>query len=110
MQTNTFGANRLKLQEYQAEHLVKEINITAAKLVREVVGNKAFVAGIVGPTGQFPAPLGEIPWLELVEIFREQVEALAQGGVDFIFLETFSDLGEIRAALYACLLYTSRCV
>lgn len=107
VQTNTFGANRLKLQEYQAEHLVKEINITAAKLVREVVGNKAFVAGIVGPTGQFPAPLGEIPWLELVEIFREQVEALAQGGVDFIFLETFSDLGEIRAALYAAKEYTN---
>lgn len=106
VQTNTFGANRLKLQEYQAEHLVKEINITAAKLVREAVGTKSFVAGIVGPTGQFPAPLGAIPWLDLVEVFREQVEALAQGGVDFIFLETFSDLGEVRAALYAAKEYT----
>jgi len=106
LQTNTFGANRLKLQEYQAAHLVKEINITAARLVREVADNKAFVAGIVGPTGHFPAPLGEIPWLELVDVFREQVQALEEGGVDFIFLETFSDLGEIRAALYAAKQYT----
>lgn len=107
VQTNTFGATRLKLQEYQAAHLVEEINVTAARLVREVVGAEAFVAGIVGPTGQFPAPLGEISWLELVDVFREQVTSLAQGGVDFLFLETFSDLGEIRAALYAAKQYTS---
>lgn len=107
VQTNTFGATRLKLQEYDAAHLVEEINITAARLVREVVGTQAFVAGIVGPTGQFPAPLGEITWLELVDVFREQVIALEKGGVDFIFLETFSDLGEIRAALYAAKQYTS---
>jgi len=107
VQTNTFGATRLKLQEYQAAHRVEEINITAVKLVREVVGNKAFVAGIVGPTGHFPAPLGEIPWLELVDVFRQQVTALAKGGADFIFLETFADLGEIRAALFAAKEYTS---
>lgn len=106
IQTNTFGANRLKLKEYQAESRVVEVNITAAKLVREAINDKAFVAGIVGPTGQFPAPLGDIPWSELVEVFAEQVLALEKGGADFIFLETFSDLGEIRAALLAAKKYT----
>lgn len=107
LQTNTFGANRLKLQEYKAQDRVKEINLTAARLVREVVGNNAFVAGIVGPTGYFPAPLSEYTWAQLVEVFREQVEALQAGGVDFLFLETFSDLGEARAALFAAKNYTN---
>ena len=107
IQTNTFGANSLKLGEYQSSHLVKEINKTAAVLVREVVGRKAFVAGIIGPTGHFPAPLGDISWQQLVDVFAEQAKALEEGGVDFIFLETFSDLGEIRAALYAVKNHTS---
>lgn len=107
LQTNTFGANRLKLGEFGAANRVREINREAARLVREVVKDRTFVAGIIGPTGHFPAPLGEVEWLELVEIFREQSQALAEGGVDFLFLETFSDLGEIRAALYAAKNYTS---
>lgn len=107
LQTNTFGANRFKLQEYNAQGRVKEINLTAARLVREVAGNKAFVAGIIGPTGYFPAPLSEYSWAELVEVFREQAEALQKGGVDFLFLETFSDLGEARAALFAAKNYTT---
>ncbi|MDD2553206.1 MAG: homocysteine S-methyltransferase family protein, partial [Desulfotomaculaceae bacterium] len=60
----------------------------------------------IGPTGQFPAPLGDLPWTELVEVFGRQARALEAGGVDFIFLETFSDLGEIRAALVAARKYT----
>lgn len=106
IQTNTFGANRLKLSEYQAADRVKEINITAARLVRESVSGKAFVAGIVGPSGHFPSPLGDMSWQELVEVFTEQVTSLEKGGVDFIFLETFSDLGEIRAALFAAKQFT----
>lgn len=106
IQTNTFGATSLKLAEYNASSRVEEINITAARLVREAVGTKAFVAGIVGPTGQLPYPLGNISWLDLVDVFARQVEALEKGGVDLIFLETFSDLGEIRAALYAAKQFT----
>jgi len=107
LQTNTFGANSLKLQDYQVASKVKEINLTAAKLAREVVGNSAFVAGIIGPTGHFPAPLGDITWSDLVDVFKEQAIALEEGGVDFLFLETFLDLGEIRAALFAAKTYTS---
>ncbi|MGI6144718.1 MAG: dihydropteroate synthase [Clostridia bacterium] len=105
--TNTFGANRLKLQEYQASSRVKEINLTAARIVKEIAGEKTFIAGTVGPTGHFPAPLGEYTWAQLVDVFREQIEALQEGGVDFILLETFSDLGEARAALYAAKNYTT---
>lgn len=105
--TNTFGANSLKLQEYQASAKVEEINFTAAKIAKEAAQNKAFVAGVVGPTGQFPEPLGKIPWLELKMIFKEQVIALEAGGADFIFMETFSDLGELRAALSAAKEYTN---
>lgn len=105
--TNTFGANRLKLQEYHASSRVEEINITATQLARAARGNKkAYIAGTVGPTGQFPAPLGNFSWSQLVEVFKEQVTALEKAGVDYIFLETFSDLGEIRAALYAAKNYT----
>jgi 5-methyltetrahydrofolate--homocysteine methyltransferase len=107
LQTNTFGANRLKLQEYHAENQVWDINLTAARLVRAIAGDKAFVAGIIGPTGYFPAPLSDYNWSELVEVFREQAEALQEGGVDFLFLETFSDLGEARAALFAAKNYTN---
>ncbi|PKM87945.1 MAG: 5-methyltetrahydrofolate--homocysteine methyltransferase [Firmicutes bacterium HGW-Firmicutes-12] len=107
IQTNTFGANRLKLSEYNSSSRVREINITAARYVREVVEDKAFVAGIIGPTGHFPSPLGDIDWTDLVDVFKEQSIALEEGGVDFIFLETFSDLGEIRAALFAAKNYTS---
>ena len=62
---------------------------------------------MVGPTGHFPASLGTYTWQELVLVFREQVEALAAGGVDLILLETFADLGEIRAALFAAKNYTT---
>ena len=58
IQTNTFGANRLKLEEYNAGERVSEINLTAAKIAREIVGQQAFIAGMVGPTGHFPASLG----------------------------------------------------
>lgn len=107
VQTNTFGANSLKLGEYGFASKVKEINLTAARLVREVVQHKAFVAGIIGPTGHFPIPLGDVEWTDLVEVFKEQSIALEEGGADFIMLETFSDLGEIRAALFAAKNYTS---
>lgn len=106
IQTNTFGATSLKLDEYKASSRVEEINITAARLVREAVGTRAYIAGIVGPTGHLPYPLGNISWLDLVAVFAQQVQALEKGGVDFIFLETFTDLGEIRAALYAAKQFT----
>lgn len=101
IETNTFGANRLKLAEFGCQDKVREINALAVGLAREAAGSQSFVAGIVGPTGQFPRPIGSVPFLELKEVFAEQIQALSLAGVDMIYLQTFSDLGEARAAYLA---------
>ncbi|HCP15875.1 MAG TPA: 5-methyltetrahydrofolate--homocysteine methyltransferase, partial [Peptococcaceae bacterium] len=100
-ETNTFGANTLKLQEYGYENRLREINQLAARLARQAAGPKGYVAGLIGPTGHFPRPIGDHSFLALKEIFRDQIQILAESGVDMIYLQTFSDLGEARAALLA---------
>lgn len=102
--TNTFGGNRKKLTAAGFRGSAVEVNRAAAALAREAVaeaGGQALVAGDVGPTGEFVAPFGPLSFAEAYEAFREQIGALADGGVDFVLLETFSDLGEARAALLA---------
>ncbi|MGE5553791.1 MAG: homocysteine S-methyltransferase family protein [Betaproteobacteria bacterium] len=102
--TNTFGGNRRKLAAYGLGGAVAELNRAAAQLAREAVaaaGGDALVAGDVGPTGEFVEPFGPLAFAEAYDLYREQIKALAAGGVDFILLETFSDLGEARAAALA---------
>jgi 5-methyltetrahydrofolate--homocysteine methyltransferase len=99
--TNTFGGNRIKLAEYGIGSKTVAINASAARDAKTVAAGRAFVAGTVGPTGKLIEPLGPLSFPEAVEVFREQAEALAEGGADFLLLETFSDLREIRAALHA---------
>jgi methionine synthase I (cobalamin-dependent)/5,10-methylenetetrahydrofolate reductase len=104
IETNTYGANRFKLASYDLHDKVRRINIRGAKLareVREVSGQPVFVAGAVGPLGKPIQPVGLIAALEARAIFREQIEALLEGGVDLIILETFGDLEEMRQALIA---------
>ena len=115
LETNTFGANRLKLQHHGLDSQVREINLAAARLAREVAdadgSGDVLVAGAVGPLGVRLEPYGPTSAEEAREIFREQMSALAEGGVDCFLLETFGDLIEIQQALLAarevCLLYTS---
>ncbi len=100
--TNTFGGNRLKLSEYGLEDRVREINIKAVEIAREAAGEeRCRVAASIGPTGQFVEPTGRLGFQKAYRVFREQADALADAGPDFILLETFSDLGEIRAAFLA---------
>lgn len=100
--TNTFGGNRIKLGEYGLGEKVYEINKKGVEIARELAVKKnKYVAASVGPTGQFMKPLGDKSFEELHEVFKEQIYALSKGKPDFIILETFSDLGEIRAALLA---------
>ena len=104
IETNTYGANRFKLAGYDLADRVRKINIRGARLareMREVSGQPVFVAGAVGPLGKPIQPVGLIPALEARSIFREQIEALLEGGVDLIILETFRDLEEMRQALIA---------
>ena len=104
IETNTFGANRAKLEAYNLEGQVREINKRAAKLAREareISGRPVFIAGAVGPSGRPLQAPDEHRLNELRSIFREQIEALLVGGVDLLILETFSSLPEMRQAVLA---------
>jgi homocysteine S-methyltransferase len=106
VETNTFGANALKLDAYGLADHVSEINRKAATLAREareVAGQAVFIAGAVGPTGVTPAPAADdaSQLATLRAAFTEQITALVEGGVDLIILETFSSLVELRQAVLA---------
>ena len=101
IQTNTFGALRNKLQPYGLDERLREINIAAARLAREAAGDRVYVAGSIGPLGVRIEPYGPTSFDEARAMFREQAEALAEGGVDLFVLETFSDITEIEQALRA---------
>jgi 5-methyltetrahydrofolate--homocysteine methyltransferase len=101
IETNTFGANRIKLADYKLDKKVAEINIAAAKIARKAIGDKGFVCGSIGPLGKMLDPLGEITFDQAYEAFAEQAKALEEGGVDVISVETLSDLQEMRAAVIA---------
>ncbi len=100
--TNTFGGNRYRLMLHRLEDRVAELNRAAASILRREVslsGVDALVAGDIGPSGGLLLPLGELTYPEAVEAFREQAAALVEGGVDVIWIETMSDLEEVRAAV-----------
>lgn len=99
LETNSFGANRIKLAEYGLEESVREINARAAALAKEVAGSDVLVAGAIGPLGIRIEPYGPTSLDQARQFFREQAEALLEGGADAILLETFADLSEIRQAL-----------
>jgi methionine synthase / methylenetetrahydrofolate reductase(NADPH) len=102
LETNSFGANRVKLAQYGLEAQVKEINQAAARLAREAAGDKPIlVAGAVGPLGLRIEPYGPTSRAETRDAFREQLQALADGGADLFILETFTDLDEIEQAIAA---------
>ncbi len=102
LMTNTFGGNRKRLALHGHENRVAELNRTAAILLRSEVqaaGGHALVAGDIGPSGEIMAPIGTLDEAEAVDVFAEQAAALVAGGVDLIWIETMSDLAEIKAAI-----------
>ena len=102
IETNTFGASRLKLDHYGLEDRTEELNAVAVKIAKQAAGDRAKVAGSMGPTGRFVEPLGDLPFEEAYQAYFEQSGALARAGVDYLILETFIDIQEMRAALLAC--------
>jgi 5-methyltetrahydrofolate--homocysteine methyltransferase len=98
--TNTFGANRFRLEPHGLSDRVTEINRAAAALAREVVAGKAVVAGDIGPTARFLA-LGEVTEEELSAVFAEQAAALGKAGVDWIVVESMTDMEEMAIAVKA---------
>ncbi|MGC9975922.1 MAG: homocysteine S-methyltransferase family protein [Syntrophales bacterium] len=98
--TCAFGANRLKLGQYGFTN-VKEINKQLVVLARRTLGNGALIAGDISSTGHFVEPFGDLVFEEAVEIFKEQIRGLLEGGVDLLVIETMMDIQEARAALIA---------
>jgi len=101
LETNTFGANPVKLSAYGLAERAEEINRAAARLAREAAGTRASVAGAIGPLGIRIEPWGPTSRDEATAHFRRQVLGLLEGGVDGFVLETFSDLAEIECAYAA---------
>jgi methionine synthase I (cobalamin-dependent)/5,10-methylenetetrahydrofolate reductase len=101
IETNTFGANRMKLSAYGLSSHVHDINSAAAKLARDAAGNDALVAGAVGPLGVRVEPYGPTALDEARSTFAEQLKGLKDGGVDVFILETFADVHEMEQAINA---------
>ncbi|PYS69921.1 MAG: bifunctional homocysteine S-methyltransferase/methylenetetrahydrofolate reductase [Acidobacteria bacterium] len=101
IETNTFGATAHNLQQYGLEANLHEINVLAAKIAREAAGERAYVAGAIGPLGLRIEPYGPTSFDEAKDLFKAQAIALLEGGVDLFCLETFSDVSEIRQAIRA---------
>ncbi len=103
LETNSFGANRLKLAQFGLSSQTRELNKRAAELAREAAadGHDVLVAGAVGPLGVRLEPYGPTSASEAQAVFREQMEGLKEGGADLFILETFGDLHEIGQAIAA---------
>lgn len=117
-ETNTFSANRISQADYGAEHLVREINLASARLARSIAdeyaardGRPRFVAGALGPTNKTLSlspdvndpGYREVDFDTLKDVYREQIDALVEGGVDFILIETIFDTLNAKAAIMAAL-------
>lgn len=102
IETNTYGANRLKLERHGVAGDLHAINFRGAKIAKEardITGRPVFIAGSIGPLDAAGADLGGPPHDEAAALYREQVDALVEGGVDLILFETFLDLDQLCAAV-----------
>jgi methionine synthase I (cobalamin-dependent) len=100
--TNTFGGTAPRLALHGLDDRVREVNLAGAAIARRVADEYgALVAGDVGPTGELLEPLGTLSHEQAVELFREQIAALREGGADMVLIETMSALGEVEAAVAA---------
>jgi methionine synthase I (cobalamin-dependent)/5,10-methylenetetrahydrofolate reductase len=101
LETNTFGANRIKLAAFGLADRLHAINVQGVRIARHAARERAYVAGSIGPLGIRVEPWGKTGLDEAEAYFREQAAALLDGGVDLFILETFRDLNELLAAIRA---------
>jgi methionine synthase I (cobalamin-dependent)/5,10-methylenetetrahydrofolate reductase len=101
LETNTYGANRLKLRAFGIDDELKDINARGAEIARRAAGDAVYVAGAIGPLGVRIEPYGPTSLEEARHYFREQAEALLEGGVDLFVLETISNIAEMEQAIAA---------
>jgi homocysteine S-methyltransferase len=108
IETNTFGAHRLKLGPHGFDKDVRRINAEGARIARQAAAGRALVAGSLGPLGKPLEPFGNITYAEAVAVYREQAEGLAEGEVDLFLVETMPSLDQARAAVEAIRAVSSR--
>jgi methionine synthase I (cobalamin-dependent)/5,10-methylenetetrahydrofolate reductase len=101
LETNTYGANRMKLKAFGLEDELREINVQGVRIARDAAGDGVYVAGAIGPLGIRIEPYGPTSRDEARAIFAEQAAALLEGGVDLFILETMSNISEIEQAIAA---------
>jgi homocysteine S-methyltransferase len=101
LETNTFGANAFRLARHGCQDQLKQINRRGVELAREAAGDGILVAGSVGPLGVHIEPLGKTSLEEARAAFAEQIEVLAEAGVDLLILETFGSVEELHQAILA---------
>ncbi|MDQ3412263.1 MAG: bifunctional homocysteine S-methyltransferase/methylenetetrahydrofolate reductase [Chloroflexota bacterium] len=104
IETNTFGANRFRLEGFGLAAKVRQINrqgVRLAREAREVSGSSALVAGSIGPTARTLAPFGTTSAADVQAAFQEQIEAMVEAGVDLLVIETIGNLDEMTAAIAA---------
>src|SRR6201997_5769416 len=100
IETNTFGGNSFRLARHSLADKVRDINRAGVRIAREAAKSfDVWVAGSVGPLGARIEPLGKTSFQEARDAFREQIQALGEGGVDLLILETFGYLEEIHQAI-----------
>ena len=101
LETNTYGANRMKLRAFGIEDELRDINVRGAELARQAANDRVYVAGAIGPLGIRIEPYGPTGLEEARDVFREQAEALRDGGVDLFVIETISNVAEMEQAILA---------
>ena len=101
IQTNTFGASRMRLTKYSLEGKLKEINRAAIRAVKNVVAKDTIVVASVGPTGRLLKPYGDVDVQEIKDNYKEQMEIIYEEGVDAVCIETMTDINEMRLAIEA---------
>ncbi len=98
--TNTFGGNRFTLDRHQSASKVRDINLAGARISKQAAGDKAVVFGSIGPSGLM-VMTREVTEADLYDAFKQQAEALAEGGADGLVVETMTELAEVLAAVKA---------
>lgn len=99
IETNTFGANRIKLQKHGLEDKFAEINTTGASIARDIAKDDTYVCGSMGPLGERLEPWGSLSEQEARQLYQDQAKALVAGGIDILSLETFTDLHLMQQAI-----------
>ncbi len=101
IQTNTFTGNRVLLEKHGLGESVYEINRSGAAIAKRAANGNAYVAASIGPTGLLFEPFGKLTFEMAYDVFKEQIQAVADGGADIVNFETFTDIAEMKAALLA---------